>query len=130
MYLVKNGLIVSGKGINKGDILIGDGIIQKIGEIQGNVQTAKLIDASGKYVLPGIIDAHCHPVYADKMDTFSRSAAFGGVTTVIPFIGNVANWGYSGKTSAAIERLIEEAERISYLDFSAHSVLVCRLPTL
>ena len=121
-YLIRNGLIVSGNGINKNDILIVDGTIQKIGEIQGNILAKRVIDASGKYVLPGIIDTHCHPVYADKMDTFSRSAAFGGVTTVIPFIGNVANWGYSGKTSETVERLIEEGEKTSYLDFSAHAV--------
>ena len=115
---IKGGLIVSGKGITKSDILIGDGVIQEIGD---NLQTENVIDASGRYVLPGIIDAHCHPVYADKMDTFSRSAAYGGVTTIIPFIGNVESWGYSGKTSETVERLIEEGEKMSYLDFAVHA---------
>jgi len=116
--VIKGGLIVSGKGITKGDILIGDGVIQQTGE---NLMAPKVIDASGKYVLPGIIDSHCHPVYADKMDAFSLAAAYGGVTTIIPFFGNLAAWGASGKTSEIVKRLIEESERISYLDFAIHA---------
>ena len=73
--VIKEGLIVSGKGITKADILVSNGVVQQIGD---SLQASKVIDASGKYVLPGIIDAHCHPVYADKMDTFSVSAAYGG----------------------------------------------------
>ena len=70
--VIKGGLIVSGKGIIKGDILVGDGKVQQTGE---NLKAPKVIDATGKYVIPGIIDVHCHPVYADKIDTFSVSAA-------------------------------------------------------
>ncbi len=119
--VIKGGLIVSGKGVNKGDILVGDGLVQQIGD---NLQAPRVIDASGKYVLPGIVDAHCHPVYADKIDTFSLAAAYGGVTTIIPFIGNLVAWGYAGKTSEIVKGLIEEGERTSYLDFSIHSVFI------
>jgi len=119
--VIKGGLIVSGKGVTKADILVGDGVVQQIGE---NLQAPKVIDASGKYVLPGIVDAHCHPVYADRMDTFSLSAAYGGVTTIIPFFGNLEAWGTSGKTSEIIKALIEEGERISYLDFAIHAAFV------
>jgi len=60
--LIKNGTILTvTKGtIPKGDILIIKGIIKQIG---GNVKApkgAKIIDASGKYVIPGIIDSHTH----------------------------------------------------------------------
>ena len=119
--VIKGGLIVSGKGITKVDILVGNGVVQQIGE---DLQAPKVIDASGKYVLPGIIDAHCHPVYADKMDTFSISAAYGGVTTFIPFFGNLAAWGTSGKTSEIIKGLIEEGEKTSYLDFAIHAAFI------
>jgi len=70
--VVRGGLVVSGKGITRADVLVGDGVIQQVG---GNLNAPKIIDASGKYVLPGIVDAHCHPVYADKMDTFSLVSA-------------------------------------------------------
>jgi dihydropyrimidinase len=119
--VIKGGLIVSGKGITKGDILVGDGVVQQIGE---NLEAPKVINAPGKYVLPGIIDAHCHPVYADKIDTFSIAAAYGGVTTIIPFIGNVVAWGCSGKTSEIVKGLIEEGEKTSHLDFAIHTVFV------
>jgi len=119
--VVKGGLVVSGRGITKADVLVGDGIIQQVGE---NLEAPKTVDASGKYVFPGIIDAHNHPVYADKMDTFSRAAAYGGVTTIIPFFGNLAAWGTSGKTSEIIKKMIEEGERISYLDFAIHGTFV------
>jgi dihydropyrimidinase len=100
---------------------VGDGKIQQVGS---NLKAPKAIDASGKYVLPGIIDAHNHPVYADKMDTFSLSAAYGGVTTIIPFFGNLAAWGTPGKTTEIMKRMIEEGERISYLDFAIHAAFV------
>ena len=119
--VIKGGLVVSGKEITKGDILVGNGMVQQIGE---NLRAPKVIDASGKYVLPGIIDAHCHPVYVDKMDTFSLSAAHGGVTTIIPFFGNLVAWGTSGKTSEIVKRLIEEGEKISYLDFAIHAAFI------
>ncbi|HEY51669.1 MAG TPA: amidohydrolase family protein [Dehalococcoidia bacterium] len=119
--VIRGGLVVSGRGIIRADVLVGDGVIQEVGQ---NLQAPKAIDASGKYVLPGIIDAHNHPVYADKMDTFSLSAAYGGVTTIMPFFGNLAAWGTPGKTSEIIAKMIEEGERISYLDFAIHAAFV------
>ncbi len=119
--VIKGGLVVSGSGIQRADVLVGDGVFQEIGK---DLRAPKVIDAAGKYVLPGIIDAHNHPVYADKMDTFSVSAAFGGVTTIIPFFGNLAAWGAAGRTSEIIRKHIEEGERISCLDFAIHAAFV------
>lgn len=60
--LVKNGTIltVTQGTITNGDVLVLDGIIQKIGQ---NIQApdhVRIIDATGKYVIPGIIDSHSH----------------------------------------------------------------------
>lgn len=69
MLLIKNGKIItmSGTGYDKGYILADQGKIIKIGEdantIDGgifNKEDVVVIDAGGKYVLPGFIDAHCH----------------------------------------------------------------------
>ncbi|WP_032121394.1 amidohydrolase [Clostridium amazonitimonense] len=60
--LIKNGKIytMAGEIYEKGCILIEDGKIKKIGEnIQGHSEE-KVIDVKGAWVLPGIIDAHCH----------------------------------------------------------------------
>ena len=75
--LVSGGLLVTGKGVERADIAIKDGIIIEISQEIKEVQASRTIDAHNKYVLPGAIDAHCHPVYADKMDTMSLCAAYG-----------------------------------------------------
>jgi len=70
------------------DILIEDGRIGKIGE---NLESdsAQVIDASGKVVMPGFIDLHVHLrepgfEYKETIETGARAAAHGGVTTICP----------------------------------------------
>lgn len=60
--LIKNGTILTAtKGtFPKGDILILGGIIKEIGENIEGPQGIKVIDVTGKYVIPGIIDSHTH----------------------------------------------------------------------
>lgn len=60
--LIKNGTILTvTKGtIPQGDILIIGGIIKKIGKNIEPPEGIKVIDAAGKYVIPGIIDSHAH----------------------------------------------------------------------
>ncbi|TYQ18030.1 UNVERIFIED_CONTAM: imidazolonepropionase-like amidohydrolase [Acetivibrio alkalicellulosi] len=68
MLLINNGIILTMTGVNynKGYILINEGKIIEIGKSEDlNKETVKndnltVIDAEGKYVLPGLIDAHCH----------------------------------------------------------------------
>lgn len=81
------------------------------------VRADRVIDASGRYVLPGIIDAHNHPVYADRIDRLSRAALSGGVTTVIPYIGAVAAWGKQGRVGSGHRRLHQGRETGSCIDF-------------
>src|SRR6185503_3017317 len=60
--LIKNGTIltVTRGTIKKGDVLIRDGKIAEIGTNLKGPVGAKVIDAAGKFVMPGIIDAHSH----------------------------------------------------------------------
>lgn len=60
--LIKNGtlLTVTQGTVTNGDILILDGIIKKIGKNLQAPENVKIIDATGKYVIPGIIDSHSH----------------------------------------------------------------------
>lgn len=68
MLLIKNGKVLTMAGINyeNGYILVDGGKIIKIGEFNDNIekgikeQEITVIDAQNKYVLPGLIDAHCH----------------------------------------------------------------------
>ncbi len=60
--LIKNGTILTvTKGtISNGDVLVVGGIIKKIGRDIKAPSGIKVVDASGKYVIPGIIDSHTH----------------------------------------------------------------------
>jgi len=93
--VIKNGKIVTSQCVYEGDdIAVKDGIIVAI-DRQGSFPDAKeVIDATGKYVLPGVIDAHVHfrePGYEYKEDfgTGSMAAAYGGVTTVLDMPNNL-----------------------------------------
>lgn len=94
---VKNGLIITENGVLQADIGIIGGKISAVAR-HGKIGGAKSeIDASGKYVFPGVIDAHVHfndPGFPEREDMRSgtSAAAAGGVTTVIdmPLSGNPA----------------------------------------
>jgi dihydroorotase (multifunctional complex type) len=84
---IANGFLVDSKSIYPGVLYIRGGKIVGISRELEN-QPPKVIDAGGRYVLPGAIDGHVHmmdPGYTDREDfiTGTRAAARGGVTTVI-----------------------------------------------
>lgn len=62
MLLIKNGkiLTMAGKSYDKGDILIDGKIIRDIGENLSCPEGTEVIDAGGMWVLPGMVDPHCH----------------------------------------------------------------------
>ena len=88
------GTIVTGKLTDPitdcNTIAIRDGMIAEIGgeELLKNDQTARIVDAKGVTVAPGLIDSHCHPCAGDytfrqKTDALIESEVHGGVTTII-----------------------------------------------
>lgn len=86
--LIKQGHVIDAKtGLNEVlDILTDDGVIQEIGKDIDSTG-CEIIDAMNMYVIPGLVDAHCHlrdPGYEYKEDIESgtRSAAKGGFTSV------------------------------------------------
>ena len=64
-YIIKKGKVVFSEGVLEGDISIENGLIKSISKDLNVEPGCKIIDASGKYVLPGLIDAHVHPQYSD-----------------------------------------------------------------
>ena len=81
---IKGGILVSGEGLTRADLFIKDGRVDGIETANSARPATTVIDASGKFVLPGIIDVHLHPVYADRIGGVSVSGAHGGVTTLVP----------------------------------------------
>ncbi|WP_029688804.1 dihydroorotase [Thermoanaerobacter sp. A7A] len=85
--IIKNGTVIDGFGSEvKADILIDYGIIKAIDK-NIEISDAVVIDATGKYVLPGFVDMHTHlrqPGFEEKetIKTGTEAAAAGGYTTV------------------------------------------------
>jgi dihydropyrimidinase len=121
---IKGGVLVDSKQLKLGDVFIKDGVVDSI-ERPGSAKTAKTtIDATGKLVMPGIVEAHLHPVYADRLDTLSKAAVMGGITTFIPYIGAVKAWGVEGNLWDAVNYFIDEGVKDSVIDFGLHCSLV------
>ena len=86
--LVKGGTLVLPVGLIKADVLVEDGVITAIGRGLSAQGVDQRIDASGKLVLPGIIDEHVHMrepglTHKDNFTNGTKAAAAGGVTTVL-----------------------------------------------
>ncbi len=84
--LIKNGTIADTVTETPADVLIEDGRIARVGSL-GDVSADKIIDAAGMYVLPGLVDMHCHlrePGFEHKetVETGALSAVKGGFTSV------------------------------------------------
>ncbi|HEU5204220.1 MAG TPA: dihydropyrimidinase [Candidatus Limnocylindrales bacterium] len=92
--LISNGTIVTAEGSSVADVLVDGETIALIGADLGGagITADETIDASGKYVIPGAIDAHTHmelpfggTFAKDTFETGTRAAAFGGTTTIVDF---------------------------------------------
>jgi dihydropyrimidinase len=84
---------------------------------------ATIVDAAGKYVLPGAIDVHVHldmpfcgTVSSDDYNTGTKAAARGGVTTVIDFVIPTRD----EPLAAAVDRWHAKAEGKACVDYAFH----------
>ncbi len=98
-------------------------------------QTRRLIDATGKIVMPGGIDPHVHlkwytphpdgsVTYTDPPSVVSKAALFGGTTTMIDF----ARWTHGKTIQQAIEDRHQDWTAQCYCDYSFHVMVEGRLP--
>ncbi len=92
--LIKNISVVNEGQITVTDVLVDNGLIRKIG--QNDEPDANVIDGTGKYLFPGIIDGQVHfrdPGLTHKADLYteSRAAVAGGVTSFIDMPNTVPN---------------------------------------
>lgn len=124
--IIKNGTIVTESDIFNGDILIEDEKILAIGRFEDN-EADEVIDAKGKYVMPGAIDVHTHMELqqsekyrsVDDFYTGTVAAAVGGTTSIIDHIG----FGPKGCNLHHSINNYHEIAKKSALDYSFHGVI-------
>src|SRR5579872_4556239 len=111
--LIKGGRIVTAADDYLGDVFVENGTVSLIGESL-DVAADKVIDATGKYVLPGAIDPHTHlemffggTTTCDDFTSGTISAAFGGTTTLVDFCMQAPGSSFA----EALERYQEKIER-------------------
>ena len=113
--ILKDGMLVTGKGFTHCSVGIRNGKIESIGEEVRNGEAKEVIDASGMYVLPGFVDAHTHPYYEDDFTALPQIAAFGGTTTVIHYA-----YAFPGDSvRQALDKAFESAGS-SCIDYAFH----------
>ena len=95
--LIKGGTVVSSTGSSVQDVLVDGETIAALlapgSNALGTINADTVIDATGKYVIPGGIDAHTHMEMpfggtqaSDTFETGTRAAAWGGTTTIVDFV--------------------------------------------
>ena len=128
--LIKGGTVISATGRTAQDVLV-DG--ERVAALlapdsalvdESNVDT--VVDATGKYVVPGGVDVHTHmdmpfggTFSSDTFETGTRAAAWGGTTTIIDF----ATQTYGGSVREALDTWFAKAEGQCAIDYSFHMIL-------
>src|SRR5918993_133097 len=123
--LIKNGTIVTATDQYLGDVLVQGEKISTIGTAL-TMPADKVIDARGKFVLPGGIDVHTHmdmpfggTTSADDFESGTIAAAYGGTTTVVDFAIQ-----YRGQTlHHAWETWMKKAESKAAIDYGFHMIV-------
>jgi dihydropyrimidinase len=124
--IIKGGTVATAADTFNSDVGIRDGRIAALAQDLGS-DAAEIINANGKLILPGGIDSHVHIaqpsgpgiVMADDFASATRSAAFGGNTTVMPFCLQEKGQGLR----QALKHYHALAEGQCYVDVSFHMII-------
>ncbi|HSC00082.1 MAG TPA: amidohydrolase family protein, partial [Burkholderiaceae bacterium] len=123
--VVRNACVATASDTFDADIAVVGGRVVQLGQrLAGG---AREIDAAGRVVTPGGVDAHCHldqPIaaplrMADDFDSGTRSAASGGTTTVIPFAAQAKGQSLV----AAVEDYHRRADGKATIDYAFHLIV-------
>jgi len=122
--LIQGGTVVNETGAFMADVAVKDGLIVFVGDGAMAPMTRKVVDAKGKFVIPGAIDVHTHirePGMTHKEDwtTGTRAAAAGGVTTVF----DMPNTDPAIFTVEALERKKDAAARQAHVNYGLYGIL-------
>src|SRR5438270_11788280 len=124
--IIRNGSVVTATDTYTADIAITNGKIVAVGTELPSENATKILDASGKLVLPGGSDVHTHldmpfggTTSADDFETGTRAAAFGGTTTLIDFAIQ-----YKGqRLRQAFDTWMGKASSKAVCDYAFHCII-------
>ncbi|MGZ4382046.1 MAG: dihydropyrimidinase [Gaiellaceae bacterium] len=123
--LIKGGRVITAADDYVGDVYIEDERVSLIGESL-DVAADRVIDAAGKYVLPGAIDPHTHlempfggTITIDDFESGQTSAAFGGTTTHIDFVTQAKGQSFAD----ALDTWHAKANGKSVIDYGFHIIV-------
>lgn len=132
--VIRGGEVVAPWGVGRWDVAIqGETIVAVAAPGTFTSDVGRIVDATGKIVIPGGIEPHAHAsmplpypnarekgTRAAPPDVISKACVFGGTTTVVDF----ANW----KPGITLVQAIEEKDKVfkgsCYVDYTFHGVLV------
>jgi dihydroorotase (multifunctional complex type) len=116
--VVKNGRLVSPRGVVDGGVAIDDGVIVAVAREPNLPDADRVIDAREMAVLPGVLDGHVHAVLPpEDSSSGTKAAARGGITTVLEMPGSQIG-GFNPRELREIRELFEDT---SYVDFGIHA---------
>ncbi|NKY37695.1 dihydroorotase family protein [Nocardia speluncae] len=128
-YLIKNGTVVRTDDAapaegETADILVVDGKIAAIGP-DLDAEGAEIVDATGKLVFPGVVDAHQHwGIYnplSEDTQTESRASAQGGVTTALTYMRTGQYYlNKGGPYADFFPEVLDASAGRSYIDYAFH----------
>lgn len=133
--VVRGGTLVSPQGRVRCGVAIDGGVIVAVGADDALPLARAAIDASGRYVIPGVIDSHVHfrepgLEYKEDWQTGSAAAACGGVTTVL----EMPNTRPPTATVDALRLKLERAAQKAHVDYGIYGLLgqdnLAELPVL
>ena len=128
--LISGGLVVSATGAHEQDVLV-DGerivaVIERGSKALGEITADEVVDATGKYVVPGGVDAHTHmelpfggTFASDTFETGTIAAAFGGTTTIIDFAVQTAG----AQVRESLDTWFAKSEGQCAIDYAFHMIL-------
>jgi dihydropyrimidinase len=124
--IIRNGSVVTATDTYTADVAIVNGKITAVGTDLPTQNAGRILDATGKLILPGGIDVHTHldmpfggTTSADDFETGTRAAAFGGTTTLIDFAIQ-----YKGQSlRQAFDTWMAKAASKAVCDYAFHCIV-------
>ncbi len=127
--LITGGLVITAADETHADVLIEDGRIAALaapGTQEWSASADRVLDASGKYVIPGGVDVHTHmelpfggTFASDTFETGTKAAAWGGTTTIVDFA--VQSKGHALR--AGLDAWYAKADGNCAIDYGFHMIL-------